>query len=189
VSGQLHAPAALPPGKNPHYPLDRTLGGPQSQSGQHGEVLCIESFCPQKSNRTMLFGSYTQARSPFGLLKSAFEVTLHVCFLDCHEAGLCCYLVIHIENYYIHHNCFTSICDLFTDSPSYSSQIVSRRMLIWEFYLVLVCETLCAKFDCTFQLHPVFHGVWSAGKSPVLQFMESFFQLEPFNKLLVLLLE
>jgi hypothetical protein len=21
-----------------------------------------------------------------------------VCYLDCHEAGLCCYLVIHIEN-------------------------------------------------------------------------------------------
>jgi hypothetical protein len=27
VSGHLHAPAALPPGKNPQYPLDRRLGG------------------------------------------------------------------------------------------------------------------------------------------------------------------
>jgi hypothetical protein len=27
VSGQLHAPAALPPGKEPWYPLDRRLGG------------------------------------------------------------------------------------------------------------------------------------------------------------------
>jgi hypothetical protein len=33
VSGQLHAPAALPPG----YPLDRRLGGPQSHSGCGGE--------------------------------------------------------------------------------------------------------------------------------------------------------
>jgi hypothetical protein len=33
VSGQLHAPAALPPGKKPQYPLDRWLGGPQSRSG------------------------------------------------------------------------------------------------------------------------------------------------------------
>jgi hypothetical protein len=33
VSGQLYAPAALPPqGKLPMYPLDRRLGGPQSQS-------------------------------------------------------------------------------------------------------------------------------------------------------------
>jgi hypothetical protein len=31
VSGQLHAPAALPPGKAPRYSLDRRLGGPQSR--------------------------------------------------------------------------------------------------------------------------------------------------------------
>jgi hypothetical protein len=29
VSGQLHDPAALPPGKHPRYPLDRRLGGSQ----------------------------------------------------------------------------------------------------------------------------------------------------------------
>jgi hypothetical protein len=23
---------------------------------------------------------------------------MRICYLDCHEAGLCCYLVIHIEN-------------------------------------------------------------------------------------------
>jgi hypothetical protein len=37
VSGQLHAPAALTPRKEPRYQLDRRMGGPQSQSGQHGE--------------------------------------------------------------------------------------------------------------------------------------------------------
>jgi hypothetical protein len=37
VSDQHHAPAALPPGKEPQYPLDRRLGGPQSQSGHGGE--------------------------------------------------------------------------------------------------------------------------------------------------------
>jgi hypothetical protein len=36
VSGQLHAPAALPQGKSPWYPFDR-LGGPQSRSGRGGE--------------------------------------------------------------------------------------------------------------------------------------------------------
>jgi hypothetical protein len=39
VSGQLHAPAGLPPGKDPRYPLDRRLGGPQSRSGRGGEEI------------------------------------------------------------------------------------------------------------------------------------------------------
>jgi hypothetical protein len=37
VSGQLYAPAALPQGKSPWYPLDRRLGGPQSRYGRGGE--------------------------------------------------------------------------------------------------------------------------------------------------------
>jgi hypothetical protein len=37
MSGQLHAPAALPPEKDPRYPLDRRVGGPQSRSGRGGE--------------------------------------------------------------------------------------------------------------------------------------------------------
>jgi hypothetical protein len=37
VSVQVHAPAALLQGKEPLYSLDRRLGGPQSQSGRHGE--------------------------------------------------------------------------------------------------------------------------------------------------------
>jgi hypothetical protein len=36
VNGQLHTSVALPLGKNPRYPLDRRLGGPQCRSG-HGE--------------------------------------------------------------------------------------------------------------------------------------------------------
>jgi hypothetical protein len=35
--GQLNAPAALPPGKTPLYPLDRRLSGPKSRSGRGGE--------------------------------------------------------------------------------------------------------------------------------------------------------
>jgi len=35
VSGQLHAPAVLPHGKSPWYPLARRLGGPQRWFG-HG---------------------------------------------------------------------------------------------------------------------------------------------------------
>jgi hypothetical protein len=47
VSGQLHAPDALPPGKEPWYPLDRRLSGRQSRSGRCGEeknLDCQESI-------------------------------------------------------------------------------------------------------------------------------------------------
>jgi hypothetical protein len=37
VSGQLHTPAALLPGKEPRYPLDRRQGGSQNRSGCGGE--------------------------------------------------------------------------------------------------------------------------------------------------------
>jgi hypothetical protein len=37
VSGQLHAPAALPPGKQTLVHIGRRLGGPQSRSGCGGE--------------------------------------------------------------------------------------------------------------------------------------------------------
>jgi hypothetical protein len=37
VCDQLHAPVALPPRKEPLYPLDMRLGGPQSRSGRCGE--------------------------------------------------------------------------------------------------------------------------------------------------------
>jgi hypothetical protein len=37
VSDQLHSPAALPPKKEPFYPLDRRLGGLQNRSGRGGE--------------------------------------------------------------------------------------------------------------------------------------------------------
>jgi hypothetical protein len=43
VSGQRHAPAALyPGGKDPRYPLDRRLAGPQSRldAEDRGEILC-----------------------------------------------------------------------------------------------------------------------------------------------------
>jgi hypothetical protein len=39
VSGQLHALAALPTGKEPWHPLDRKLGGPQSPCGRGSEEI------------------------------------------------------------------------------------------------------------------------------------------------------
>jgi hypothetical protein len=37
VSDQLHAPAALPPEKEPMIPIDRRLSGLQNRSGRGGE--------------------------------------------------------------------------------------------------------------------------------------------------------
>jgi hypothetical protein len=42
ASGQLHAPATLAPGKQPWYPLDRRLGGPQNRSEHLWTVPGIE---------------------------------------------------------------------------------------------------------------------------------------------------
>jgi hypothetical protein len=39
VTGQPHAPATLPQGKNPSYPLNRELSGPQSHSGILVKIL------------------------------------------------------------------------------------------------------------------------------------------------------
>jgi hypothetical protein len=46
VGGQLHAPAAIPPGKT-LYPLYRRLGGPQTRSGQVRKISPITGFDPR----------------------------------------------------------------------------------------------------------------------------------------------
>jgi hypothetical protein len=59
VSGQLHAPAALPPGKNPWYPFDRRLGGPQSRSGRGGEEKISQAH-RESNSRTPIVQPLTQ---------------------------------------------------------------------------------------------------------------------------------
>jgi hypothetical protein len=56
MNGQLHAPAAIPPGKSPLYKLDRWLDGPQSCNGRCEEeknLICIEIQTPviQRADR------------------------------------------------------------------------------------------------------------------------------------------
>jgi hypothetical protein len=46
VSGQLHAPAAVPPGMT-QYPLYRRLGGPQGRSGQVLKITPPSEFDPR----------------------------------------------------------------------------------------------------------------------------------------------
>jgi hypothetical protein len=62
-------------------------------------ILWIESFCLQKThNRTLLFGSvHLKHGRHFDYWNQSMNECMRVCYLDCHEAGLCCCLVIHIE--------------------------------------------------------------------------------------------
>jgi hypothetical protein len=34
----------------------------------------------------------------FGIWNQPLNMCMPFCYLDCHEAGLCCYLLLHIEN-------------------------------------------------------------------------------------------
>jgi hypothetical protein len=63
-------------------------------------ILCIESFCPQKKhNRTLLLGSILIKHGRhFDYWNQPLNIGMRVCYLDGHEVGLCCYLVIHTEN-------------------------------------------------------------------------------------------
>jgi hypothetical protein len=63
-------------------------------------ILCIESFCQQKThNRALLFlSTHLKHGSHFDYWNQSLNIHMCVCYLDCHEAGLCCYLVIRIEN-------------------------------------------------------------------------------------------
>jgi hypothetical protein len=77
-------------------------------------ILCIESLSPLNThNIILLFGStaFKHGRH-FDYWNQPLNMGMRVCYLDYHEAELYCYLVI------VHYSCFTSICDLFTDSPS-----------------------------------------------------------------------
>jgi len=54
VSGQIHIPVTLSQGKDPRFPLDRRLDGPQSQFGRGGE----------EKNSLPLLGIEPQPSSP-----------------------------------------------------------------------------------------------------------------------------
>jgi hypothetical protein len=84
--------------------------------------FALSPFANKKlHNRTLIFGSTPSKHGRhLDYWNQPLNMRMRVCYLDCHEAGPCCYLMIQKTNY-IHHSCFTSICDLFSDSPSYFS--------------------------------------------------------------------
>jgi hypothetical protein len=57
-------------------------------------ILCIESICPPKTYNSILL----QHGRHLDYWNQPLNMRMHLCYLDCHEAGPCFYLVIHIEN-------------------------------------------------------------------------------------------
>jgi hypothetical protein len=73
VSGQLHSPAALTPGKSTLYPLDRRLDEPQNRSGLYEEVKILDHNWTQTSIlRSSSPQSVAMPTSLFQLLKRIF---------------------------------------------------------------------------------------------------------------------
>jgi hypothetical protein len=66
MSGELHTPDALPLEKNPRYPLDRSLGGPQKQSRRRGEekILPLPRLELRPLSSPALSQSPCQLRNP-----------------------------------------------------------------------------------------------------------------------------
>jgi hypothetical protein len=67
VSGQVYAPAALPPSKSPRYPLDGRLGGPQSLSGRRRERKFFTLLGLELRPLSLLASRYTDYSIPASL--------------------------------------------------------------------------------------------------------------------------
>jgi hypothetical protein len=99
----------------------------------------------KNAQTTLLFDSTLLKHGRhFDYWNKLLNMRMRVCYLDYHEAGLCCYLVIQ-KAYYVYYNCFTSIYDLFTDSPSYLQLERTKDHDLWHHLVcVPVCIYLCS---------------------------------------------
>jgi hypothetical protein len=117
-------PIALPVGRNPqHRSLSHLLTSVSTSSSSENRLppsceplyatntstvnipllisFALSPFTHKKKthNRTLLFGSILLRHGRhFDYWNLPMNMRMRVCYLDCHEAGLQCYLVIHIKN-------------------------------------------------------------------------------------------
>jgi hypothetical protein len=66
-------------------------------------ILCSESSCTQKTHNGTLISVSILLKHGHHLdyWNYPLHMRMGVCYLDCHESVLCCYLVIHIENFFL----------------------------------------------------------------------------------------
>jgi hypothetical protein len=61
--------------------------------------FALSPFAHNKThNRTLLFSSTQKYGHNFDYWNQPLNMCMRICYLDCHEAWLCCYLLIHTEN-------------------------------------------------------------------------------------------
>jgi hypothetical protein len=85
VSGQLHVSAALPPEKDPQYPSDRKLGGPQSRSGRCRE----EKIFDHSGTQTPTYRSFSPYLVPIPLeLSSSSPIFRKLYCLNLQDNGI-----------------------------------------------------------------------------------------------------
>jgi hypothetical protein len=97
-------------------------------------------------NISLLFGITLKHGRHFDYRNQPVNIRVGVCYLDCHEAGLCCYLVIHIENllrplqlFYFHLWPILPTLPPIDSRPTYVS--VSPHQLYWanSFHVFFIC--------------------------------------------------
>jgi hypothetical protein len=76
--------------------------------------FALSPFAPKETcDRTLLFGSTPFKHSRhFDYCNPPLTMRMRVCYLDCHEAGLCFYVVVYIENKLRPLQLCYSICDI-----------------------------------------------------------------------------
>jgi hypothetical protein len=86
----------LPPSCEPLYATNTSH---RKQETFLYKPLCSE-FLPTEKRTTEDCSSVLYVSSTVAILtmKTSLNICMHLCYLDCHEAGLCCYLVIHVKN-------------------------------------------------------------------------------------------
>jgi hypothetical protein len=77
-------------------------------------VLVTTKIAQQNGSTLLKHGRH------FDYWNEPLNMRMRICYLDCHEAGLCCYLVIHIEILLRLLQLLYFHCDLFTAAPSHN---------------------------------------------------------------------
>jgi hypothetical protein len=113
--------------------------------------FALSPFSHKKAhNRTLLFGNTLLKNGRhFDYWNQPVNMRMRVCYVDYREAGLCCYLVIHIENllrqlqlFYFH------LCPIITYSPSHRvagwmndelKRILKEVVVVWATCYPRIC--------------------------------------------------
>jgi hypothetical protein len=66
---------------------------------------CVLLPTKENAKGNLVFGSILLKHGLyFDYRNQPLNMRMRICYLDCHRAGLCCYIVIHIENYCVHYS-------------------------------------------------------------------------------------